>query len=380
MSQILYTGGYALSTLRSWIACGINIDQFSRASIMRAAFAGYGATGNMAFATNNWVNTRCWDLAANSGSGTVAVTSPWSSGYSTYHSSPQAKAVTANRDVWVNINAIPDSGWSFDYWMRYDPYEIWSYFASTDYYVPTDGWQGTYYIGAVFQYSGGGGGPTCYYFEFNPFDYWGGTACNGSYMSGYASGYGLGDCFQSLDYGGYNTFQQCFTSPGCLVKGTSIEMADGTHKLIEKIRVGDVLKGMKISDAPEDGTTVGWSTDELNLVETSVVVESIIPISITKTYIFNNGLLESSKDHAHFIKRGDIWLFKQAQHIQVGDFLVDKNGNNIEIVSIEIYEHVGATETDPGNSRKVVYDMNVETTDTYIANGMITHNRDEKIM
>jgi hypothetical protein len=373
MSKLFYVGGYNLSALRSWISCGLS--GYNNASTMRGLFAGYASSGNMAFATNSWINSRCWDLAVNSGSGSVSVTSPWYSGYSTYHSAPQSYAVTSNNNAWVTLDASPSSGWTFSYWMRQDPYEIWSYNANVSYYVPTGGWENTYYIGAVFSYSPPP--PSCYYYEYYAYDYYAGNQCGGGYVSGYAYDYGLGGCYTSLDYGGYNTYNVC--AGQCLVKGTSIEMADGTHKLIEKIRVGDVLKGMKISDAPEDGTIVGWSTEELNLVETSVVVQSIIPISRTTTYIFNDGLLESTPEHAHFIKTENVWKFEQAKDVQVGDFLVDKQGNSVEIVSIEIYEHVEATETDPGNSRKVVYDMNVETTDTYIANGMITHNREEKI-
>jgi hypothetical protein len=359
MSKLFYTGGYALSTLRSWITCGGG--GYTTASSMRSAFAGYGSTGNMAFATNSWINSRCWDLAVDAGTGTVAITNPWYSGYSTYHYSPQSYAVTSNNNSWVTINASPSSNWTFYYWMRTDPNEIWSYSASTSYYVPTSGWENTYYIGAVFSYSPPP--PTCYMYELDAYSNYAGQTCGGGYTYGYTYGWGVTGCFQYLDYGGYNTWNGCI-DPNCLVKGTSIEMADGTHKLIEKIRVGDVLKGMKINDAPEDDTIHGWSTDDLNLVETSVVVQSIIPIACTKTYIFNDGLIESSPEHAHFIQRGDVWKFEQARNLQVGDFLVDKQGNSVEIISIEFYQHAEATETDPGKPRKIIYDMNVETTDT----------------
>jgi len=175
-------------------------------------------------------------------------------------------------------------------------------------------------------------------------------------------------CMESVEYGGYFTGPSCGSE--CTVKGTSIEMADGTTKLIEKIRVGDVLKGMKISDAPEDDTIVGWSTDTLNLIETEVKVVGIRPFASQRIHNFNNGLIETSESHAHFIKRGNDWSFKQARHIQVGDFLVDKDGNSIEITSIDVSQ---------GDERKIVYSMDVENTDTYIANGLITHNPANKI-
>ena len=192
-----------------------------------------------------------------------------------------------------------------------------------------------------------------------------GKQCNQLPGNGYLNGQ---YCMEYVDYGGYQTGGIC--AGECTVKGTSIEMADGTHKLIEKIRVGDVLKGMKISDAPEDDTIIGWSTDTLNLIETEVVVVGILPFFQQRIHNFNNGLIETSESHAHFIKRGNDWSFKQARNIQVGDFLVDKDGNSIEITSIDVSQ---------GEDRKIVYSMVVENTDTYIANGLITHNIVNKI-
>jgi hypothetical protein len=367
MSKLVYTGGYTLSQLRDWVACGLS--GYNTASNMRSLFAGYGSTGSMAFATNSWIDSRCWTLAVDTGAGQVAITSPWYSGYtsgSLYP--PQSYAVTSNYTPWVTLNASPDTNWAFQYWFRTDPPEIWSYSSNVSYYIPTNGWENTYYIAAAFYYNPPAA--NCYNYSLSYYNWYAGTDCDGNYVSDIYYGY-QSTCFQSLDYGGY---QIGFCSNGCPVKGTSIEMADGTTKLIEKIRVGDLLKGMKISDAPEDDTIIGWSTDNLNLTETEVRVKSIHPLACTKTYTFNNSLFETSESHAHFIKRENDWSFKQAKDVQIGDFLVDKEGNNIEINSIEIHEYVKGTETDPGKPRKIVYEMNVETTDTYIANGLITHN------
>ena len=364
MGKLVSVGGYALSTLRSLVECGYG--GFTTASSIRAKFAGYAATGNMAFATNSWINTRCWTLAVDAGAGEVAVTAPWSSGYtagSIYP--PQNFAVTSNNNPWVSIDASAAANYTFAYWMRLDPSEIWSYSATTNYYVPTGGWENTYYLGAVFNYNPPPPPPTgCYYYQMEGSYY--GVPCGGYGTYGYSFEQ---LCMQSVDYGGWNTYNGC-SDPNCLVKGTSIEMADGTHKLIEKIRLGDVLKGMKINDAPEDDTIIGWSTDDLNLVETSVVVVGILPFASKGIHNFNNGLIETSESHAHFIKRGNDWSFKQARNIQVGDFLVDKNGNSIEITSIDVLQ---------GDEKKIVYSMDVENTDTYIANGLITHNPPTKI-
>jgi hypothetical protein len=244
--------------------------------------------------------------------------------------------------------------------MRTDPFEVWSYSANTSYYVPTDGWQDTYRLGAAFEYYTP---PSdCYSYRMELYSYYDGFDCFGNRVSGYSYSPDS-QCFRNLDYGGY---LEGFCDPNCLVKGTSVEMADGTTKLIEKIRVGDILKGMRISDAPDDDTIIGWSTNNLSLTETPVRVTGIVPVFSKGIYNFNNGLIESSGEHAHFIKRGDTWLFKKAKEVLIGDFLVNKQGNSIEITSI--------TST-VGDERKIVYDMNVETEDTFIANGLITHNR-----
>lgn len=364
MGQIIFQNGpYALSTLRTNLRCNL-VGGYDTASQIRVGFTLAGP-GAMSFAIGNWLNTACWRLTVIQGDGTVAVTNPWYSGYAYNHPNPQPRAVSANQYTWVTINASPSVDYSFSYWMRQDPYEVWSYSSQTDYYVPTDGWQNTTYIAAGFNYT-----PPpppaapCnqYYIDFG----WAGVDCQGLDVGGYS--YGENICLQSLAYGGYITGAEC--SPGCPVKGTSIEMADGTTKLIEKIRVGDVLKGMKINDAPEDDTIVGWSTNDLNLIETEVIVRGIQPIYATGVYNFNNGLIETSEDHAHFIKRGDAWSFIQSKNIQVGDFLVDKDSTSIEITSIDVLQ---------GEDRKVVYNMNVENTDTYIANGLVTHNNIGKI-
>ena len=304
MGKLSYqSGGYALSTLRSYISC--DGSGFNTASSIRARFAGYAGTGNMSFAKDSWINSRCWRLTVYSGSGTVAVTHPWASGYTTDHD-PATYAVTANNEPWVTIDASPSSNYTFAYWYRQEPAEVWSYDSNVSYYVPTGGWENTDYIGAAFNYSPPPPPPTaCYYYQMQG-DYYG-TSCDG--FGGYGWSYDQ-MCMSSVSYGGYSNGASCGST--CTVKGTSIEMADGTTKLIEKIRVGDVLKGMKISDAPEDDTIIGWSTDTLNLIETEVVVMGIRPYASQRIHNFNNGLIETSESHAHFIKRGNDWSFKQA--------------------------------------------------------------------
>ena len=106
MSRLIYNaGGYSLSHLQGKLQCGLG--GYTTASSIRAGFAGYAGTGNMAFAKDSWIDDRCWTLAVDAGSGNVAVTSPWSSGYSTIIS-PQSYAVTSNNNVFSNLEKTVD--------------------------------------------------------------------------------------------------------------------------------------------------------------------------------------------------------------------------------------------------------------------------------
>ena len=200
MGKLISTGNVTFSQLRSYVECGQG--GFTTASSIRGRFftnppSGVSSTGSFSGQfRNQWINSRCWELTADPG-GTVAVISPWSSGYSTYHF-PAQYAVTESYTPWVNLNAIPDSGYTFAYWYRVDPYEIWSYSANVSYYIPTPGWESTYRLTAVFnaappppqdcrQYQGQDG-----YYE--------GIDCNGFGATGYAY-WGQPVCMREVYYG-----------------------------------------------------------------------------------------------------------------------------------------------------------------------------------
>lgn len=369
MGKIIYFGSsFQLSQLRSQIVeCGYG-GYTTASSIRGAIFAnppsGVSATGSFASQFGGrWINSRCWTLSSDGG-GSVAVTSPWYSGYTSgaiYP--PQSYGVSSSYDVWVTLNASPNSGYNFDFWYRQEPFEIWSYSANVSYYIPTDGWQNTWRITA--QFSAAPPPPSdCYSYQLNEYDYVSGIDCDGNSFGYWNYSFGMTICARRLDSGGY---QMGICDPNCLVKGTMVEMADGTFKAVEDIRSKDMLKGVAIQGAPTDDTIKNWSTDSLEYDYCNVKVIHAIPVKVNSIYSFNNGIIESSESHAHFIKRGNTWKFMNAKDLIVGDYLIKKDGTTIEITSIDIIE-----------GENFVYDIDVETQDTYIANGFITHNREFK--
>lgn len=153
---------------------------------------------------------------------------------------------------------------------------------------------------------------------------------------------------------------------GCLIGGTQVEMHDGTFKNIEDLNEGDALMSRDIETAPDSDdydVLTNWSHSNPKIETGLTQVVGKTGYWKNSIYNFNSGLLRSSKDHMHFIKRGDSYKFIKSALVQVGDFLIDKDNNLIEITS--------ATKTH-GNFQ--VWKIDVESLDMYIANGIVTHN------
>lgn len=141
------------------------------------------------------------------------------------------------------------------------------------------------------------------------------------------------------------------TSPaaGCLVYDTIITMADGTFKPIQDVVAGDEVLSIN-------------SIGEFKLSKAIVLSTAII--FKHNVYNINNGLIKSSEDHRHIVKHNDVWEVKAANELIIGDILLDKDNNEITITSIVIE-----------NTPQSVYNLSVDGSNTYFANGILTHNK-----
>jgi len=151
---------------------------------------------------------------------------------------------------------------------------------------------------------------------------------------------------------------------GCLIGGTKITLADNSVVNIEELYIGLQLKSTIFGNMPNTDNVAElktWSELAPSISSTTTEIVSLLAFDVLETYSFNNGLLVSSKDHLHVVKVGDSWTVLETDYIQVGNKLMSVNGE-VEITSIEI----GGPAT--------VYKLDVETNDTYIANGIVTHN------
>lgn len=152
----------------------------------------------------------------------------------------------------------------------------------------------------------------------------------------------------------------------CLLSGTKITMNDGSIKRVQNLQVGDVLKSLNI-DGLSDGEAESllFESEDLNYVESTAVVTGIKKHIVDKIYSFNEGLLQSSLEHQHFIRRDGIHKFLYSEKVRVGDYLMNELGEYIEITSIEVFQDIDYN----------VYKVDVEEHDVFFANGLLTHNK-----
>lgn len=147
---------------------------------------------------------------------------------------------------------------------------------------------------------------------------------------------------------------------GCFIAGTQITMADGSTKSIEDVVIGDQVIG-------RDGA--------INTVQ-----EYIRPLLGDRTLVgFNGGLPFITNDHPVLTTDGT-WRSVDpsgtaskyaaanlnAEQLSVKDTIVTGNGTGFEIVSIE--EHTDSADLQ-------VYNFSLDGNNTYIANGLVVHNK-----
>jgi len=152
----------------------------------------------------------------------------------------------------------------------------------------------------------------------------------------------------------------------CLSLDTPITKADGTIISAGDVQEGDVLKGFEIATLGEDSDDdyLNWSTNDLSTTSEDVTVTNIVFSFADRIYDINNGELQITGEHPMLVKVDNTFKFKPALDIQVGEYLVKGDNSLVEVTSKE--STVGSTE---------VVSIDVETEDTYLVNGYITHNK-----
>ncbi len=134
---------------------------------------------------------------------------------------------------------------------------------------------------------------------------------------------------------------------GCFLPGTMVLMSNGESKPIEEVRVGDQV----LSFANE------------NSGNKKIVTVQGVHSYLVDGYMIINDELEVTGEHEIFLNG----KWRLAGMAEVGDELIGENG---EIVRIEKIEYVNKPATR-------VYNLNVDKTHTYFADGIYVHNAEK---
>ena len=149
-------------------------------------------------------------------------------------------------------------------------------------------------------------------------------------------------CYDSVPYGCY--YEEGFP---CFLAGTEILMADGTYKNIEQVKEGEWV--------------VSYDTEN-NLKTISKVAYSLIHEDV-EGYIIINGELEVTSNHPMWIVNRQEWA--QVHTIELGDILLDSNGQEIIVISLEDI-----------NGVDIVYNLELEGEhQNYFAEDILVHNK-----
>jgi len=157
------------------------------------------------------------------------------------------------------------------------------------------------------------------------------------------------------------------------VSGSLIQMYDGSTKQVQDVQIGDVVKSYKPVGLPDEFFYQDWLSYSTNDLSGSVASGSVVVRTFEHNhfghYLVNNSIkipvMNQSlmKGARYFLKQGDTWTFAKPNEISVGDYLFDKDGNEVEVTSVS---EVG--EDNP------YYSLDVEDIDTYFTSEILVHN------
>jgi len=146
-------------------------------------------------------------------------------------------------------------------------------------------------------------------------------------------------CYDSEPVGCY--FSSCFLA------GTEILMEDGTYKNIEQVKEGEWIVSYDI---------------ENNLKTISKVADSLVHEDV-EGYVIINRELEVTSNHPIWIVNRQKWA--QVHTIELRDILLDSNGQEIIVISLEDI-----------NGVNTVYNLEIEGEhNNYFAGDILVHNK-----
>ena len=153
--------------------------------------------------------------------------------------------------------------------------------------------------------------------------------------------------------------------------GSLIQMYDGTTTQVQDVEVGDVVKSYQPLDMPDESQNyLAYTTTDLSGSTTQGSIVTNVMKTMSYGYYLINGSIKTpynpnqlNNDVRYFVKKSGTWAWNSADELAVGDYLLDSDGNEVEITA--------KTE----NSGDVTwYSLDVEDIDTYFQSNILVHN------
>ena len=159
--------------------------------------------------------------------------------------------------------------------------------------------------------------------------------------------------------------------PSCLLFGSQVSKSDGSVVNVEDLSIGDSILTVSLQGSTDESSG-NWQNDTFDKDGTftphSSSVQRVLYEFSNSYYNINNGQeLITGEHHMLYRQAGNQnWTWQTAPNFSVGDYLMDKSGNQVAISSIQ--QHV-----DP-NGYEVVQ-LDVEPDDFYIGQTFLVHNK-----
>ena len=159
--------------------------------------------------------------------------------------------------------------------------------------------------------------------------------------------------------------------PSCLLFGSMVSKSDGTTTKVEDLNIGDEILTVSLPGSTDESSG-NWENDTFNITSSftphSASVQRVLYEFSNSYYNINNGQeLITGEHHMLYRQAGsNNWIWKTAPTFQVGDYLMDKSGNEVAISSID-------QSVDPDGYE--VVQLDVEPDDFYIGQTFLVHNK-----
>ena len=159
--------------------------------------------------------------------------------------------------------------------------------------------------------------------------------------------------------------------PICLLFGSQVSKSDGSVVNVEDLNIGDEILTVSLQGSTDESSG-NWENDTFNksgsFSPNTTTVKRVMYEFSNSYYNINSGSEYITGEH-HMLYRqagNENWIWKTAPTFELGDYLMDKQGNDVVISSLE-------TNVNPDGYE--VVQLDVEPDDFYVGQTFLVHNK-----